>query len=86
MSPLCHHQIIATRINTHSATSAISARVAGAFVDFDLTAGPSETRSAGAGVTSLAGVGASGAVLTGFVMCAVVKICKTILQQVSLRH
>lgn len=60
-----------------SAASTVSTRVAGAFVDLDLTAGSSESGSAGAGVASLAGVGARGPILTWFVMCAVVKILVT---------
>lgn len=59
---------------TYFAASTVLARVAVAFVGFDLTVLAGEPRSTGAGVAALASVGARGIVLTRLVVGAVVQI------------
>lgn len=62
------------RVKTYSATPSVAAGITGTFVDLDLTAGASESRAAGTGVTALSSVATSGSIQTGLVMCAVVQI------------
>ena len=59
---------------TYSAAPPVAAGVPGAFVDLDLTAGPSEAGPAGTGVAALASVATSGSIHAGFVVGAVVEI------------
>lgn len=61
---------------TYRAAASISTRIPRTFTDLDLTAGTCVSRQAGASITSLASVGASGSIQTWLVMCAVVQIWK----------
>lgn len=58
----------------YRAASSVAAGVSSAFIDLDLTAGPSEAGPAGTGVATLAGVATSGSIHAGLVVGAVVEI------------
>lgn len=60
--------------SAYRATSSVAAGVSSAFIDLDLTAGPSEARPAGTGVATLTGVATSGSIHAGLVVGAVVEI------------
>lgn len=76
MSPFSF-QVNSRRPNsTHSAASSVATGVSSAFVDLDLTAGPSEARLAGTGVAALTSVATSGSIHAGLVVSAVVEIWK----------
>ncbi len=62
------------RPNTHCAASPIAAGISSAFVDLDLTAGPSEAGLTGTGVAALTSVATSGSIHAGLVVSAVVEI------------
>lgn len=59
---------------THFAAATILTGVAVTLVDLDLTVFASKPRSAGAGVTALASVGARGIILAWLVVGAVVQV------------
>lgn len=61
---------------THQAVASIATGLAITLPNLQVTVNPVEAGHAGAGVTALAGVHTRGAVGTGFVMGAVVQICK----------
>lgn len=61
---------------THQALASVVAGLAVTLPDLRVTVDPSEARQACAGVAALARVHARGPVGTGFVMGAVVQICK----------
>lgn len=58
----------------YRAASSVAAGVSSAFIDLDLTAGPSEAGPAGTGVATLTGVATSGSIHAGLVVGAVVEI------------
>lgn len=60
--------------STYSAASSISAGAVRTLINLNLTARPSETRPAGAGVAALTSVSASSSILAWFVVRAVIKI------------
>lgn len=59
---------------SYRAAPSVATGVSSAFVDLDLTAGPSEARLAGTGVAALPGVATSGSIHAGLVVGAVVEI------------
>lgn len=61
---------------TYGAASSVAAGVSSAFVDLDLTAGPSEAGPAGTGVAALTSVATSGSIHAGLVVSAVVEVWK----------
>lgn len=65
---------MAAETSAYRAASAVAAGVPSAFVDLDLTAGPSEAGPAGTGVAALARVATSGSIHARLVVGAVVEI------------
>lgn len=65
---------IAAETSAYRAASSVAAGVPSAFVDLDLTAGPSEAGPARTGVAALARVATSGSIHARFVVGAVVEI------------
>lgn len=68
--------VLRSKNNTYSAAPSVATGVSSAFVDLDLTAGPSEARLAGTGVAALTSVATSGSIHAGLVVSAVVEIWK----------
>lgn len=64
-------------MQTYVATATILAGVAVTLVNLQLTVCAPISWPAGASVTALSGVGAGGAISTGFVVCAVVEVLVT---------
>lgn len=73
---LCLCPYSKVRPNTHRTASSVATGVSSAFVDLDLTAGPSEAGPAGTGVAALTSVATSGSIHAGLVVSAVVEIWK----------
>ncbi len=69
--------IINIRAWTYVATATILAGVAITLINLQLTVCASISWSAGAGIAALSGVGAGGAISTGFVVGAVVEVLVT---------
>lgn len=61
---------------THQAVASIATGQAVTLPDLQVTVNPGEARQAGAGVAALARVHTCGAIPAGFVVGAVVQICK----------
>lgn len=68
--------VLRSKNNTYSAAPSVATGVSSAFVDLDLTAGPSEAGLAGTGVAALTSVATSGSIHAGLVVSAVVEIWK----------
>lgn len=76
MSLFSFQDILRSKNNTYSAAPSVATGVSSAFVDLDLTAGPSEAGLAGTGVAALTSVATSGSIHAGLVVSAVVEIWK----------
>lgn len=61
---------------THQAVASVATGLAVTLPDLHVTVDPGEARQAGAGVAALARIHTSGPVSAGFVVGAVVQICK----------
>lgn len=61
---------------THQTVASVATGLAVTLPDLQVTVNPGEARQTGAGVAALACVHTRGAVGTGFMVCAVVQICK----------
>ena len=72
--PPAHPPIIIFHTTTYSAAASVATGVSRTFIDLDLTAGPCVPRGTGAGVATLAGVGAGSTVEARLVVGAVIQI------------
>lgn len=61
---------------THQTVASVATGLAVTLPDLQITVNPGEAQQTGTGVAALARVHTRGAVGTGFMMCAVVQICK----------
>lgn len=66
---------------THQTVASVATGLAVTLLDLKVTVNPGEARQTGAGVAALARVHTRGAIGTGFVVCAVVQICKKTTKQ-----